>query len=94
MPSLIVPYGTLNFVEEGKRWPPEDLTCWADWAGPVERAAVVPEGRDLVTWATEEVTDFYGDDWFARNAERRAFARHVIPLRLAALEPDRPRASH
>lgn len=48
------------------------LQNWADWAGDVARAAVVPEGRDLVLWATDVVRDFYGDQWFARHALMRS----------------------
>jgi len=59
-------------VEDDSRWPPEELTCWADWAGPIERVAVQPEGRDLAQWATDVVADFYGDDWFAECAGRRS----------------------
>jgi len=52
---------------------------WADWAGDVARAAVVPEGQDLVRWAIDVVRDFYGDQWLARHALMRAIP--VISLR-------------
>lgn len=48
-----------------------ELSSWADWAGAIERAAVVPEGRPLVEWAVDQVTGFYGDEWFRRQAAAR-----------------------
>lgn len=59
-------------MDEVHRWPPEELTCWTDWAGPVERSAVVPKGRNLAKWAVGVVAAFYGDEWFAAHAIRRS----------------------
>lgn len=47
------------------------LSCWADWAGPIERVAITPEGRPLTEWALEQVAGFYGDEWFRRQASAR-----------------------
>lgn len=48
-----------------------ELSSWADWAGPIERTAVVPEGRPLVEWAVDQVAGFYGDEWLRRQAAAR-----------------------
>lgn len=54
-------------------WPPLDgeFASWADWAGPMNRAAVLPAGRALVEWAFEQVRNFYTDEWLARQFQRR-----------------------
>lgn len=50
----------------------EQIRSWADWAGDLNRAAVHPQGRQTLQWALDAVTEFYGDEWFARYAARRA----------------------
>jgi len=56
----------------------EELTCWADWAGMIDQAAVTPAGRGVVQWAVDEMAGFYGDEWFARHAR----ARHLPVMSL------------
>lgn len=57
-------------------WPPlnGDFKSWADWAGPVERAAVIPAGRHMVEWALGQMADFYTDEWLERQFRRRPVA--------------------
>jgi hypothetical protein len=77
---------------------------WSSWSKAADLGAVTPLGWEAIGWATDVVTDFYGDDWFRRNLEnfshpllsmydyplsnRIAAARHIERAARIALLPE------
>lgn len=57
---------------------------WHSWADLSESGTVTDAGLDVIRWATDVTSSFYGDEWFARNVDARShplFSMYDYPLR-------------